>query len=135
MDTTIRNLDPETYRQLKARAASEGKTLGEAVNEAMQVYLAHPGQTRKRGSLRDLTPEEYSRESERLSEEVDQIVYFVREAAVRAAEEALMESTLLHMSPTGFNAFMKVLSGPATPVREFVEVLERAAPWESGGRR
>lgn len=75
MDTTIRNLDPETYRELKARAASEGKTLGEAVNEAMQIYLARPDQTRKRGSLRDLTPEEYPGKSERLSEEIDRIVY------------------------------------------------------------
>lgn len=75
MDTTIRNLDPETYRELKARAAAEGKTLGEAVNEAMRVYLARPGRTRKRGSLRDLRPEPYPENSERLSEEVDRIVY------------------------------------------------------------
>lgn len=59
---------------------------------------------------------------------------FVREAAVRAAEEALMESTLIRMSPTGFNAFMKTLSGPATPVRELIELLERPAPWENGDR-
>lgn len=75
MDTTIRNLDPETYRELKARAASEGKTLGEAVNEAMRVYLARPGQSSKRGSLRDLSPEPYPEGSERLSEEIDRIVY------------------------------------------------------------
>lgn len=42
MDITIRNLDVQLYRRLKARAALTGKTVGEAVNEAMRVYLAHP---------------------------------------------------------------------------------------------
>ena len=42
MDTTIRNLDEAAYRELKARAALEGKTIGEAVNEAIRAYLAHP---------------------------------------------------------------------------------------------
>lgn len=39
---------------------------------------------------------------------------FVREAAVRAAEDVLMESTLVRMSPSGLNAFMKALGAPAT---------------------
>ena len=60
---------------------------------------------------------------------------FVREAAVRAAEEVLMENTLVRMSPAGFKAFMAALSGPATPVPEMVEVLERLAPWEDSRSR
>lgn len=59
---------------------------------------------------------------------------FVREAAVRAAEEALMEGALVRMSPTGFNAFIKALSGPATPARELIELLKRPAPWENEER-
>lgn len=55
---------------------------------------------------------------------------FVRDAAVRAAEEVLMESTLVRMTPAGFSAFMKALSGAAAPVPEMVEVLKRQAPWE-----
>lgn len=58
---------------------------------------------------------------------------FVREAAVRAAEEVLMESGLIRMSSAGFNAFLKALAEPATPVPEMVEVLERPAPWEADG--
>ena len=58
---------------------------------------------------------------------------FVREAAVRAAEEVLMESTLVRMSPSGFNAFMKALAEPTTAVPEMVEVLKRPAPWAVGG--
>jgi uncharacterized protein (DUF1778 family) len=37
---------------------------------------------------------------------------FVREAAVRAAEDVLMETVPIRMSPSGFKAFMAVLSGP-----------------------
>ena len=55
---------------------------------------------------------------------------FVREAAVRAAEEVVMENTLVRMSPKGFKAFLQVLAGPAKPVREMVEVARRRAPWE-----
>ena len=55
---------------------------------------------------------------------------FVREAAVRAAEDVLMEAVPVRMTPEGFDAFMKVLAGPAAPVPEMVELLRRRAPWE-----
>jgi uncharacterized protein (DUF1778 family) len=58
---------------------------------------------------------------------------FVREAAVRAAEDVLMETVPVRMSPAGFKAFMAALSGPATTVPEIVELFRRAAPWESSG--
>jgi len=58
---------------------------------------------------------------------------FVRDAAVRAAEDVLMETVPIRMSPAGFKAFMAVLSGPAAPVPEMVELFRRAAPWETGG--
>lgn len=57
---------------------------------------------------------------------------FVRDAAVRAAEDVLMENRLIRMNPEGFADFMAVLSGPATPVPEMVELAKRPAPWESG---
>jgi uncharacterized protein (DUF1778 family) len=58
---------------------------------------------------------------------------FMREAAVRAAEDVLMETLPIRMSAAGFKAFMAALSGPATPVPEMVELFRRAAPWETGG--
>jgi uncharacterized protein (DUF1778 family) len=60
---------------------------------------------------------------------------FVREAAVRAAEEVLMENTLIRMSPKGFNAFLEVLAKPAKPVPEMVELTRRPAPWEAASKR
>ena len=56
---------------------------------------------------------------------------FVREAAVRAAEEVLMETSLVRMSPEGFAEFMAAIDGPGVVVPELLEVLRRPAPWES----
>lgn len=75
MDTTIRNLDARAYRRLKARAALAGKTVGEALNEAIGAYLASPAEELKTGSLRDLQPEAYPKGNERLSEHIDAVVY------------------------------------------------------------
>jgi len=57
---------------------------------------------------------------------------FVRDAAVRAAEEVVMENRLVRMSAEGFAEFLDVLSQPAAPVPEMVELARRPAPWEPG---
>ena len=57
---------------------------------------------------------------------------FVREAAVRAAEDVVMEARLIRMSPEGFAEFMAAVSAPATPVPEMVELANRPSPWEPG---
>jgi uncharacterized protein (DUF1778 family) len=54
---------------------------------------------------------------------------FVREAAVRAAEEVVLERTLVRMTPHGFRAFMAAIEAPATVVPELVELFKRKAPW------
>jgi uncharacterized protein (DUF1778 family) len=60
---------------------------------------------------------------------------FVREAAVRAAEDVLMETAPIRMSASGFKAFMEVLSKPPRPVPELTELFERAAPWETKDKK
>ncbi|MDX8468098.1 DUF1778 domain-containing protein [Mesorhizobium sp. VK23B] len=57
---------------------------------------------------------------------------FVRDAAVRAAEDVLMDNRLIRMSPQGFAEFIEVLSAPAAPVPDMVELAKRRAPWEAG---
>lgn len=57
---------------------------------------------------------------------------FVRDAAVRAAEDVLMENRLIRMSLEGFAEFMAALSVPAVPVPEMAELAKRPAPWEPG---
>ena len=56
---------------------------------------------------------------------------FVREAAVNAAEDVLMESRLIRMSKAGFASFVAALSQPAIPAPELVALMKRAAPWEA----
>lgn len=78
VDATIRNLDPDAYRRLKAQAALTGRTIGELVNEAIRAYLARwPAASPGRRSLRDLAPEDYGEGEERLSEEIDALAYGV----------------------------------------------------------
>jgi Uncharacterized protein conserved in bacteria len=55
---------------------------------------------------------------------------FVRDAAVKAAEEALMETPLVRLSEEGFQSFIQILSAPGHVVPELVQVLQRQAPWE-----
>jgi uncharacterized protein (DUF1778 family) len=57
---------------------------------------------------------------------------FVRDAAVRAAEEVILESTLVHMSPEGFDTFMAAITAPATAVPEIVDLLKRKSPRTTG---
>lgn len=78
MDTTIRNLDEQAYRALRARAVLEGRTVGELMNEAIRSYLGQRPGKRGRKSLRDLRPEPFPKGNERLSSEIDAIVYGVK---------------------------------------------------------
>jgi uncharacterized protein (DUF1778 family) len=56
---------------------------------------------------------------------------FVRDAAVRAAEEVIKANTVIRMPPEGFAAFIAILDSPAKPVEEMVALLKRPAPWET----
>jgi plasmid stability protein len=78
MDTTIRNLDEQAYRALRARAVLEGRTVGDLISEAIREYLARARNVQKRGSLRALKPEPFPEGNERSSSEIDSIVYGLR---------------------------------------------------------
>lgn len=56
---------------------------------------------------------------------------FMRDAAVRAAEEAIMDTNLLRVSPEAFDAFVAMMDAPAKPVPALTELLRRSAPWEA----
>ena len=87
MDTTIRNLDPDAYRRLKAHAALHGRTVGDVLNEAIRTYLAGPARREPSGSLADWKPVAFLPGEEHLSEEIDRVVYgAVRSRRSRRAE-------------------------------------------------
>jgi uncharacterized protein (DUF1778 family) len=50
---------------------------------------------------------------------------------VHAAEEGIIETALIRMSPAGFAAFLEALSPPPRVVPEIVDLAKRKAPWES----
>ncbi len=56
---------------------------------------------------------------------------FIRNAAVRAAEEVFLEHTINRMSLSGSGAFVDVLDLSAQPVPEMVALLPRPAPWDT----
>lgn len=73
MDTTIRNPDEQAYRELRSRAVLQGRNVGDLLNQAIRAYLAQlPG---PRETLRDLKPEPFPEGNERLSEQIDEVVY------------------------------------------------------------
>jgi hypothetical protein len=78
MDTTVRNLDEQAYRALRARAVLEGRTVGELISEAIRSYLGRGVVKRGTATLRALRPEPYPEGNERLSSEIDGIVYGVQ---------------------------------------------------------
>jgi uncharacterized protein (DUF1778 family) len=55
---------------------------------------------------------------------------FVRDVAVRAAEEVLLENTVTRMGPEAFEAFTAAIAGTGAPVPQMVELFSRKAPWE-----
>jgi len=78
MDTTVRNLDEQAYRELRARAVLEGRTVGELISEAIRIYLRRGAVKKGHASLRELHTEPYPKGNERLSVEVDAVIYGVK---------------------------------------------------------
>jgi plasmid stability protein len=75
MDTTVRNLEEQAYKALRARAVLEGRTVGALISEAIRSYLERSTIKRGTASLRDLQPELYPEGNEKLTSEIDAIVY------------------------------------------------------------
>lgn len=55
---------------------------------------------------------------------------FVRETAIRAAQQHFVPGTSIHLSLSAFEAFSRAVGAPATPVPELVASLRHRAPWE-----
>jgi plasmid stability protein len=75
MDATLGNLDENAYRAVRERAAAEGRTVDELLNEAIRIYLTRVLVQQRKMSLRDLQPEPFPEGNERLSMEIDSVVY------------------------------------------------------------
>lgn len=79
MDTTIRNIDDAAYRALKARAALEGRPIGELVSDAIRSYLLRPEPEEKTLSILDWKPLDFGPGTENLSKQIDEVLYAIPE--------------------------------------------------------
>jgi len=55
---------------------------------------------------------------------------FILDAARRAAEEAVLERTVLMVSPEAYAAFLNRLEQPAQPNERLRRTMQTPAPWE-----
>jgi plasmid stability protein len=74
MNITIRNLDASVFRKFKARAVQEGMKLGEAVAQAMDMWTKR-GTAKQRGRLLEIEPFDWGEGTQKVSVEIDQILY------------------------------------------------------------
>ena len=54
---------------------------------------------------------------------------FIRDAAVREAEAAILEAGLIRMSAAGFADFVAAIDAPPAPVSALVALFKRVPPW------
>ena len=74
MNITIRDLDESVYRRFKAKAVEEGLKIGEAMTQAMELWIRQRSM-KPRGSLLDIKPFSWGKGTEKVSIEIDQILY------------------------------------------------------------
>lgn len=74
MNITIRNLDDALFRKFKSEAVSENVKLGTALNQAMRQWISIAKKTNK-NKLGLIKPFDWGKGSEKVSMEVDRIVY------------------------------------------------------------
>ena len=55
---------------------------------------------------------------------------FILEAACTAAEETLLDQTLLRVDPEAFDAFLVRLDAPPQPNARLRRTMQKAPPWE-----
>jgi len=75
MDVLIRDLDASTYRSLRARAALEGRPLGDVATDALRAYLARNPAAGDIAHLLDAPEEGTPARQEHNGKPVDEVVY------------------------------------------------------------
>lgn len=73
VNVTIRGLDEAVYKRFKAKAVEEGMKLGEAIAQAMGMWIKH-GSLKPKVSLLDIKPFNWGKDAEKVSVEIDQIL-------------------------------------------------------------
>jgi phenylpyruvate tautomerase PptA (4-oxalocrotonate tautomerase family) len=72
MPKTIRGIDDETFREFKAKAQKEDRTIGEAITEAMSQWL---DKTDEKIPLDEMDAFDWGEDAEKLSKEYEEELY------------------------------------------------------------
>lgn len=76
MNITVRDVDPRTFREFKAESVRRGATLGETLTQALRLWMeSRRGAGQAKRSLLDFRPFDLGPGNERLSENVDSLLY------------------------------------------------------------
>ncbi len=75
MNVTVRDLDETVYRRFKARAVEEGMKLGEALTQAMEMWVKQRVADKRSVRFMDIKPFNWGVGTEKTSVEVDQVLY------------------------------------------------------------
>ncbi|MEM2935742.1 MAG: hypothetical protein QW231_01020 [Candidatus Bathyarchaeia archaeon] len=78
MNITVRDLNESVFKRFKAKAVEEGMKLGEALTQAMELWVKQRA-VKPRASLLDIRPFNWGEGTERVSVEIDQILYGERQ--------------------------------------------------------
>ena len=74
MQVSIKDVDENIFREFKAESVREGLKIGKALTLAMRLMLEKMEKKPKMRFL-DLKPKDWGRGTERISEEIDTILY------------------------------------------------------------
>jgi len=74
VNITIRGLDESVFRRFKAKAVEEGMKLGEAITQAMEMWIRQRS-IKPTGSLLEIKPFNWGKGTEKISIEIDKILY------------------------------------------------------------
>ena len=74
VNITIRGLDEVVFRRFKAKAVEEGMRLGEAITQAMEMWIRQRS-IKPKGSLLEIKPFNWGKGTEKSSIEIDKILY------------------------------------------------------------
>jgi len=55
---------------------------------------------------------------------------FILDAARRAAEDAVLDRTLIVLSPEAYDSFVALLDEPPQPNHNLIKTMQTRAPWE-----
>jgi len=74
MNITIRNLQESTFRKLKAKAAEEDMKIGDALTQAIELWVKTQSK-RPKGKFTDIPTFNWGKGTEHSSTEIDKILY------------------------------------------------------------